>query len=129
MKTAMCTVLCVVLANVCVLQIKCAAQDWYESFEVNYNVTLVDGLGPVIYISSRLIPFPGERFISLTWSRYLSSIGTYKRFASRGVLLRNAPARFTLNVVDNNTEVLSIRNVLKEDSWRSWEAYGEFRVF
>ena len=87
----------------------------YGRFELNYNVTSVDGLGPVIYTSCTFIPSPGVQFLYFTWHSGSTSTSD-KKLAERGVLVDEAPTRYTLHIADNMTEVLSIHNALKEDS-------------
>ena len=103
---------------VCVIFTVCDARS-NERFELIYNVTTVDGFGPIIYISCKFVPLPGERCLDLRWLRawYSGSLFTsQERLAAHGVLVDKAPTRFTLDTVGDNTEVISIRNALKEDT-------------
>ena len=99
---------------VCVLLIltKICDADLLERFDLSYNVTSTDGLDPVIQISCTFVPPPGSGDVIFGWFRHSNMI-----LAERGKLADEvSAARFTLNVTDNNTEVFSIRNALKEDA-------------
>ena len=109
------------LALACVSSILSEVSDArsYERFEVNYNVTSVDGLGPVIYMSCRFIPLPGgwvELRCVRQWRTHLNLVTSYELLADHGELVDEALTRFTINIEDNNTQVISIHNALKEDS-------------
>ena len=90
----------------------------FQRFETYFNITTLDGVGPVIQITCTLTPLPDEQLHEFRWFWQTYSGGMLTSsvlLAQNGVLSDETPTRYMLSTIDNNTEIFSVRNAVKED--------------